>query len=116
MLAHHVEDGVLVLTVHTDFSACERADLTRQLIDWASVYQPAPVVVVIEQPAGTAAVAGAVLQCHRQCSRLGLLMSVVTHSSPMRRLLMVKGASYRPRLVVHSRIDVAITATGNAAA
>lgn len=54
-----------------------------------------------------------VLRAHRLCDRLGLVMSVATHSAPARRLLdEANSETGGIRLIVHARADIAIaTAT-----
>jgi hypothetical protein len=58
----------------------------------------------------------AVLRAHRLCGRLGTLMSVATHRAPARRLLEANAGIGSPRLVIHPRIDIAISAATIAAA
>ncbi|WP_458247432.1 hypothetical protein [Streptomyces sp. MAI_2237] len=116
MVSHTFERGVLVVTVSTDPGIARRATLTTEISDLIHAYRPMPVVVVLEEAATGAPVVSAVLRAHRMCSRLGVLMSVATHSAPARRLLEADADSVSPRLVVHARTDTAIDATFVAAA
>ncbi|MFH8755713.1 hypothetical protein [Streptomyces atroolivaceus] len=108
MLSHRVDHGVLVLTVQEDPGIGGRAELTSGITAFVRAYQPAPVLVVIEEPAATPATASAVLRAHRHCDELGVLMSVATHSAPVRRLLEANACSGGTRLVVHPCIDTAV--------
>ncbi|MGW1170180.1 hypothetical protein [Streptomyces sp. NPDC002550] len=44
-------------------------------------------MIVLDEPAAADPVVGVVLLADRVCHRLGLLLSVATHSAPGRRLL-----------------------------
>lgn len=115
MLSHTLEREVLVITVDHDPGIDGRAALAAHLTDLVDAHQPAPVVVVLTDRAGGAAVS-AVLRAHQRCGRLGVLMSVVAHSAPVRRLLEDNADTSGPRLVVHARVDTAITTAFTAAA
>ncbi|MET9255541.1 hypothetical protein ACGFZL_30985 [Streptomyces sp. NPDC048182] len=116
MLSHSLEHGVLVVTVDQDPGVDGRAALAAHINDLVDAHRPTPVVVVLGERAACAAAAGAVLRAHRRCARLGVLMCAVTHSAPVRRLLEDNADTSVPRLVVHARIDTAITTAFAAAA
>ncbi|MFC9945655.1 hypothetical protein [Streptomyces pratensis] len=116
MLSHRLDRGVLVLTVHEDPGIDGRAELAAGMTSYMRDYQPARVLVIIDDPAATPATASAVLRAHRQCDELGVLMSAATRSAPVRRLLEANAASGGARLVVHPHIDVAMSAAYEAAA
>ncbi|MFI2780418.1 hypothetical protein [Streptomyces sp. ALB3] len=116
MLSHRLDRGVLVLTVQEDPGIGGRAELAAGITAFVRAYQPAPVLVVIGDPAATPATASAVLRAHRQCEELGVPMSVATPSTPVRRLLEANAASGGARLVVHPHVDMAISAAYEAAA
>ncbi|MFC8225253.1 hypothetical protein [Streptomyces sp. NPDC057287] len=116
MLSHRLERGVLVLTVQEDPGIGGRAELASEIVAFMRAHRPAPVLVVIDEPAATPATASAVLRAHRQCGTWGVLMSAATHSAPVRRLLEASADSGGARLVVHPRVDVAISAAFKAAA
>ena len=113
MVSHRFERGVLVVTVESDPGITRRAVLTTEISDLIHAYRPTPVVVVLEEAATGAPV---VLRAHHMCARLGVLMSVATHSAPARRLLEADADGVSPRLVVHARTDTAIDAAFVAAA
>jgi hypothetical protein len=116
MLSYRLEHEVLVITVEEDPGIGGRAALASRITDLVDAHRPSPVVVVIgERAAGSAAVS-AVLRAHQFCGRLGVLMSVVTHSAPLRRLLAADADSRGLRLVVHARMDTAISSSFAAAA
>ncbi|MEU1889592.1 hypothetical protein [Streptomyces pristinaespiralis] len=77
-------------------------------------HNPAPVVIVLDDEAATSASVSAVLRAHGLCCDLGTLMSVA-HSAPARRLLEANADTSRPHLVIHARIDIAISAACAAA-
>ncbi|MGW4562740.1 hypothetical protein ACWEN3_10130 [Streptomyces sp. NPDC004561] len=108
MLSHSLRQGVLVITVHADPGIGGRATFLTRISDLVHAYQPASLVVVLDEPAADGPVVGIVLRAHRMCSRLGLLMSVATHNAPARRLLEAGADTSGVRLVVHARIDAAI--------
>lgn len=113
MMSHMLEQRVLVITVHDDPGVDMRAALLTEISDLVHGYKPASVVIVLDHPTPTQAALSVVLRAHRLCSRLDLVMSVATHSAPLRRLL-AAGADTEEgiRLVVHARADTAIaTAT-----
>ncbi|MFB8246978.1 hypothetical protein ACFC5X_18300 [Streptomyces sp. NPDC055952] len=115
LLSHSLDHGVLVVTVHHDPGVGGQAGLIARISGLVEAYRPAPLVVLLEQPA-TAAAVGALLRVHRLCSRLGVLMSVATHSAPTRRALEAQADPGGTRLVVHARADVAVAAAFAAAA
>ncbi|MFF5842875.1 hypothetical protein ACIP4T_06935 [Streptomyces massasporeus] len=57
-----------------------------------------------------------VLRVHRLCGGPGTLMSVATHSAPIRRALDADADAGGTRLVVHARVDTAVSAAFAAAA
>jgi hypothetical protein len=116
MLSHVLERGVLVVTVHQDPGVTRRTELATRICSLMQAYRPAPVVIILADVAATSASVSAVLRSHRLCGRLGTLMSVATHSAPARRLLEANADSGSPRLVIHSRIDIAISTATTAAA
>ncbi|MFI2413833.1 hypothetical protein [Streptomyces sp. NPDC018947] len=117
MLSHTLEHGVLVITVDQDPGIAGRAALSTHITNLVDAHQPTPVVIVLTEDASSGAAVSAVLRAHQWCSRLGVLMSVVTHSAPVRRLLENNAdSSAGPRLVVHARVDTAITTAFTAAA
>ncbi|UYQ60231.1 hypothetical protein [Streptomyces peucetius] len=116
MLSHALDRGVLVVTVHQDPGISRRAELATRISSLVHAHKPAPVVIVLEDHAATNAAVSAVLRAHRLCSHLDTLMSVATHSAPARRLLEANADAGSHRLVVHSRIDIAISAANTAAA
>ncbi|MCX4703662.1 hypothetical protein OG252_48580 [Streptomyces sp. NBC_01352] len=115
MLSHTLERGVLVITVHRDPGIGGRATLAAEISHLIRAHKPAPVVIVLDEPATGGAAISAVLRAHRTCSNLGVLMSVATHSAPARRLLEANADTTGPRLVIHARTDTAITAAFTAA-
>ena len=116
MLSHVLERGVLVVTVHQDPGTARRTELATRISGLVQAYKPAPVVIILDDPAATSASVSAVLRAHSLCGRLGSLMSVATHSAPARRLLEANADTGSPRMVIHSRIDIAISAANTAAA
>lgn len=116
MLSYRLEHEVLVITVEQDPGIGGRAGLASRITDLVDAHRPSPVVVVIDDRAAGSAAASAVLRAHRFCARLGILMSVVTHSAPLRRLLEADGSTRGHRLVVHARTDTAIAGSFAAAA
>lgn len=115
LLSHSLDRGVLVVTVHRDPGVGGRAELLTRITGLVEAYRPAPLVVVLGEPATRAAV-GVLLRVHRLCSRLGVLMSVATHSAPTRRALEAEADPAGTRLVVHARTDTAVAAAYAAAA
>ncbi|MFF2213956.1 MULTISPECIES: hypothetical protein [Streptomyces] len=117
-MSHVFERGVLVITMHDDPGIDMRATLLTQISGLVRGFRPASVVIVLDQPAPTRAALSVVLRAHHLCSRLDLVMSVATHSAPVRRLLAAGDDTAEDvRLVVHARTDTAIaTATVLAAA
>ncbi|MGW7210776.1 hypothetical protein [Streptomyces sp. NPDC054837] len=106
------ERRVLVITMHDDPGIDMRAALLTEISDLVHAYKPASVVIVLDQPAPTQAALSVVLRAHRLCSRLGLVMSVATHSAPTRRLLATGVETEDIRLIIHASADTAIaTAT-----
>ncbi|NEB11220.1 hypothetical protein G3I32_20665 [Streptomyces coelicoflavus] len=116
MLSHTLEHGVLVITVDQDPGVDGRAALTTHITNLVDAHRPAPVVIVLTERAAGHAAVSAVLRAHQWCGRLDVLMSVVTHSAPARRLLENNADTSGPRLVVHARIDTAISTAFTAAA
>ncbi|MFC8102351.1 hypothetical protein [Streptomyces sp. NPDC057363] len=115
MFSHSLEQGVLVLTVHGECGLSGRAPLLTRIGDLVHAYKPAPVVVVLEEAASVSTVVS-VLQVHRMCSQLGILMSVASHSAPVRRLLEANADTSGVRMVIHARADTAIAAAFTAVA
>lgn len=109
MLSHTLERGVLVITVHRDPGVGGRATLAAEISNLIRAHRPAPVVIVLDEPATGGAAVSAVLRAHRMCGNLGVLMSVATRSAPARRLLEANADTNGPRLVIHARTDTAIT-------
>lgn len=116
LLSHSLAHGVLVVTVHEDPGVDGRATLVAKISDLVQAYRPAPVVIVLDEPATRGAVVSAVLRVHRLCGGLGTLMSVATHSAPTRRALEADAGAGGTRLVVHARVDTAVSAAYAAAA
>ncbi len=116
LLSHSLDHGVLVITVHRDPGIGGRAALLTKITDLVHAFQPAPVVVVLDEPASAGAAVSVVLRVHRLCSRLGVLMSVVSGSAPTRRALEDNADTAGTRLVVHARPDTAVAAAYTAAA
>ncbi|MGW2827063.1 hypothetical protein ACWC24_39720 [Streptomyces sp. NPDC001443] len=112
MARHSVQQGVLVLTVDDDPGISGRTALLEQISDLVLGLRPASLVVVLRAPAATDAVVGVVLRAHRLCNRLGLVMSVTTHSAPVRRSLEANADTDGTRLVVYARADTAIATAG----
>ncbi|MFJ3088269.1 hypothetical protein [Streptomyces sp. NPDC086838] len=110
MLSHAFNEGVLVCTVQEDPRIQRRAELANLILDLARVHQPAPVVVVIDDAAATPSTASAILRARSQCTELGVVLSVASHSAPLRRLLQDGEDPTLTRLVIHTRIDTAIDA------
>ncbi|MEU6272095.1 hypothetical protein ABZ871_06685 [Streptomyces populi] len=107
MLSRSLDHGVLVVTVHEDPGTGPRAEFTAQIRDLVHAHEPAPVVVVVDEAAATPGVVGALVDAYGECGDLDVLTSVATHSAFARRLFEA-AALNGSRLVVHSRIDVAI--------
>ncbi|GGM19252.1 hypothetical protein GCM10010129_74400 [Streptomyces fumigatiscleroticus] len=116
MVSHHLEHGVLVVTVDQDPGIDGRARLSSQICDLVSAHRPAPVVIVLAEEATGRTAVSAVLRAHRLCGHLGVLMSVVTHSAPARRMLEDNAGTASPHLVVHARVDTAVMTAFAAAA
>ncbi|CAL9360428.1 hypothetical protein SUDANB108_00647 [Streptomyces sp. enrichment culture] len=116
LLSHSLDHGVLVITVHQDPGIGGRATLLTQISALVEAYRPAPVVVVLDEPAAHGAAVSVVLRVHRLCSRLGVLMSVATGSAPTRRVLEANADTAGTRLVIHARTDTAVAAAYAAAA
>ena len=108
MLSRSLDHGVLVVTVHEDPGAGPRAEFTAQIRDLVHAHEPTPVVVVIDEAAATPGVVGALVDAYGECGDLDVLTSVATHSAFARRLFEAAAALNGSRLVVHSRIDVAV--------
>lgn len=116
LLSHSLDRGVLVITIHQDPGVGGRAALLTKISDLVQAFRPAPVVVLLDEPAAQDAVVSVVLRVHRLCSRLGTLMSVATHSAPTRRALEADADTVGTRLVVHAHADTAVAAAFAAAA
>ncbi|MFF7731714.1 hypothetical protein [Streptomyces sp. NPDC007984] len=116
MLSHSLDRGVLVITVHEDPGVDGRATLVARISGLVQAYRPAPVVIVLDEPAARGPVVSAVLRVHRACGPLGTLLSVATHSAPIRRELEADTGTGGTRLVVHARVDTAVSAAFAAAA
>ncbi|MET8454655.1 hypothetical protein [Streptomyces sp. NPDC005209] len=112
MIRHSVEHGVLVITVHDDPGIGGRATLLTQISDLVLGHQPASLVIILNEPAATDAAVNVVLRAHRLCNRLGLVMSVTTHSAPVRRSLEANADTNGTRLVIYARADTAIATAG----
>ncbi|WP_258054508.1 hypothetical protein [Streptomyces sp. Ru71] len=110
-----LDQGVLVVTVQND-TGDGRTELLEEIEDLIRGYQPLPVVIAVEDPDVGAAAIDMVLQAHRVCVRLGVLMSVITHSAPLRRMLQTRAERDGVRLVINARADIAIAAAAFAAA
>ncbi|MFD8234738.1 hypothetical protein ACFV20_23045 [Streptomyces sp. NPDC059696] len=110
LLSHTRDRGVLVITVHQDPGVDGSAMLLTRISDLVQACRPAPVVVVLDEPAARSSVVGVILRVHQLCGRLGTLMSVATHSAPVRRALEAGADTGGTRLVVHARADTAVTA------
>ncbi|WP_330350815.1 hypothetical protein [Streptomyces sp. NBC_00582] len=109
LLSHSVQGGVLVITVYEDPGADARAALQARIGDLVQAHRPSTLVMILDEPAAARPVIGVVLRVHRLCARLGILMSVATHSAPARHLLETWADGLDgTRLVVHARIDTAI--------
>ncbi|MEW2163768.1 hypothetical protein AB0912_12320 [Streptomyces sp. NPDC007084] len=113
MLSHTLDNGVLVLTVEDDQGPQEQ-NLAALIGDLVSVHAPTPAVVVLGDAASDAVIE-AVVEAHRRCRQLGVLMSVATPSAPTRRTLQARAAAQGGGLVVHARMHTAIP-TADAAA
>jgi hypothetical protein len=116
VLSSSLDRGVLVVTVHHDPGTEGRAELLAQLEGLVQAHRPTPVVVILEEPATDGAVVSVVLRLHRTCRDLGVLMSVVSTSAPIRRMLEADADSTGTHLVIHARTDTAVTAAFAAAA
>ncbi|MFE1437381.1 hypothetical protein [Streptomyces sp. NPDC058739] len=110
LLSHSLDHGVLVITVHQDPGIGGRAAFLAQLEGLVYAHRPAPVVLRLEQHAVDAAEVGAVLDLHRACKDLGVLMSVVSASAPARRVLAAGADSSGTHLVIHARASTAVAA------
>ncbi|MFD5633032.1 hypothetical protein ACFVU0_21580 [Streptomyces sp. NPDC058122] len=109
MLSRSLDHGVLVVTVHEDPGTGLRVEFSARIRDLVRAHEPTPVVVVIDEAAATPGVVRALVDAYGDCGDLGVLASVATHSASARRLFEVAADRGGPRLVVHSRIDVAVT-------
>ncbi|MEV8596233.1 hypothetical protein ACIHFC_32425 [Streptomyces sp. NPDC052013] len=116
MLSHALEQGVLVLSIHHDPGVDGRAALLTEISDLVHAFNPAPVVIILEDQAATGAALSVVLRAHQVCSSLGIVMSVATHSALARRLLEANADTSGIRLVIHARTDTAVTTAYAAAA
>ncbi|MFC9271093.1 hypothetical protein ACFTXJ_25390 [Streptomyces zhihengii] len=114
MLSQSFGHGVLVITIHDEPAREERAETARRLADLMCAHRPAPVVVVMADAASTAATAEVVRQAHRRCGNPGVLLSVATHSAPVRRLLEAEETTVRHRMGVHPHFDTAFSSASRA--
>ncbi|MEV4331394.1 hypothetical protein AB0K02_12770 [Streptomyces sp. NPDC049597] len=110
MLHHTIERGVLVITLHDDVYLGNRVAVARGIASLVKAHMPAPVVIVLTASAVSAAAIGTVLRAHLMCSRLQVLMAVVTPSAPARRVLEANADVGGTRLVVFARSSQAIEA------
>lgn len=115
-LSHSLDHGVLVITVHHDPGSAGRAELLPLFEGLVHAHKPAPVVVVLEEPAADGVAVGVLLRVHRICRDLGVLMSVASCSAPTRRVLQAQADTTGAHLVVHARTDTAVAAAFAAAA
>ncbi|MFR0354877.1 hypothetical protein [Streptomyces sediminimaris] len=115
-VSHRFEQGVLVIDVHRDPGAAGQAALAAEIGHLVRAHEPVPAVVVLDEQAASRAAVRAVLSAHRMCNRLGVLMSVATHSAPARRQLEANADTGGTRLVVHARADIAVAVAFTAAA
>lgn len=112
MMSHTLKKRVLVITMHDDPGVDTRVALLTRISDLVHGHRPASVVIILAQPSPTQAALSVVLHVHHLCSRLDLVLSVATHSAPVRRLLSAGADKGGIRLVIHARADTAIaTAT-----
>jgi hypothetical protein len=116
LLSHTIERGVLVITPRAASDTDERTVLAAHISDLVHTYRPFPVVIVLEGPAATDATVDAVVEAHRACAHLGVLVSVAADSAPARRRLEAAADPEGTRLVVHARVDTAVSAAYAAAA
>ncbi|MFA3872947.1 hypothetical protein ACSLFT_34890 (plasmid) [Streptomyces sp. G6] len=114
MLSHALEQGVLVITVYGETRIDGRARLLAKIGDLIHAYKPTPVVIVLDDSEAGGVMTSLVVRAHCMCSSLGVLMSVATHSAPMRRLLEASADS-DTHLVIHARADIAVSAAALAA-
>lgn len=112
MMPHTLKKRVLVITMHDDPGVDSRVALLTEISDLVHGHKPASVVIILAQPSPTQAALSVVLRAHHLCSRLDLVLSVASHSAPVRRLLAAGADPGGIRLVIHARADTAIaTAT-----
>jgi hypothetical protein len=116
LLSHTIERGVLMITPNAATDTGERTALAAHISDLVHTYQPFPVVIVLEGPATGSATVDAVVEAHRACAHLGVLVSVASHSAPARRRLEAAAEPEGTPLVVHARVDTAVAAAYAAAA
>ncbi|MEU1040606.1 hypothetical protein ACFYP4_21860 [Streptomyces sp. NPDC005551] len=116
MLSHTIEGGVLVIRLRSDPDTDERAALALAISDLVHTYRQYPVVITLDGEAATSAAVSAVIRAHHMCNHLGVVMSVATDSAPARRLLEANADTGGTRMVIHARVDTAITAAFAAAA
>ncbi|MFE7444339.1 hypothetical protein ACFU7X_28235 [Streptomyces chartreusis] len=103
--------------MHDDPGTDSRAATLAHISDLVHGHKPASVVIVLDQPSPTQTTLSVIFRAHHLCSRLDLVMSVATHSAPVRRLLATGADTKDIRLVIHARADTAIaTATAVTAA
>ncbi|MCV2457773.1 hypothetical protein OEB94_00445 [Streptomyces sp. ICN988] len=116
MLSHVLEQGVLVIKVYGGTRIDGRATLFAKIGDLIHAYKPTPVVIVLDDSAVGRMMLSVVVRAHRMCTSLGVLMSVASHSAPLRRQLEASVGTDTKQLVIHARADVAISAAAFAAA
>ncbi|MFE2534913.1 hypothetical protein [Streptomyces sp. NPDC059371] len=100
---HALENGVLVLTLD-DEPGPQLHNLASLISDLVHVHAPTPAVIVLGAVV-TDAMIEAVVEAHHRCRQVNVLMSVATPNASVRRTLQAQGRG----LVVHARIDTAIT-------
>ncbi|MFI5998076.1 hypothetical protein ACIBAC_40230 [Streptomyces sp. NPDC051362] len=107
MLSHALENGVLVLAVD-DEPGPEEQNLAALISDLVHVHAPTPAVIMLggEVPDP---VIEAVVEAHRRCRQLDVLISVATSSAPARRVFQAHATADGGALVVHARVDTAIS-------
>ncbi|MGW6486218.1 hypothetical protein [Streptomyces sp. NPDC055056] len=98
---------MLILVVDDELGP-QQGDLSVLIGDLVHVHAPAAAVIVLEG-AATDAVVEAVVEAHRQCQGLDVLMSVATSSAPARRALQTRATVHGGALVVHARVDTAVS-------
>lgn len=116
VLSHVLEQGVLVISVHGEIRVDGGATLLAKISDLIHAYKPTPVVIVLDDSAAGTKVISVVVRAHRMCGSIGVLMSVASHSAPVRRRLEASVETDTTHLVIHARADIAISSAACAAA